>query len=231
MAVILLDEPLHLFFMIVDTIGWKRKAIGVKPMVIPAKHFCFQVITYFVYQIYLQKRFPTNEIPNDRLFPELVLMVENVINSLFCYLPGHLLFCILSYEVAVFTSKLAVFRDYEGDVLCHPRLPNIFIFLYLLHVILSRTAWTRILTTTTTRVFATSLTSCVTITNAITFTITLTSISAPTNAGVQATIFTGIYACTLACFSASMLAYLITIPNTFSRTVTLATHYRIFFCI
>ena len=94
-------------------------------MVIPSKHLRFQIVTDFVYQVYLQERLATDKIPNYALFPKVIFMAKNIVNSLFCYLPRHPFFCVFTYEIAILTSKLAVLRYNERDVLSLTILPYI----------------------------------------------------------------------------------------------------------
>ena len=92
-------------------------------MMIPAEHFCLQIVTYLVYQINLQERLATYKIPNYAFFPKLTFMVKNIVYGLFGNIKRHSLFLILAHKIAILAGKLAVFRDNERDVLCHTRLP------------------------------------------------------------------------------------------------------------
>ena len=88
-------------------------------MVVSAKHLNLEIVTNLIYQVYLQERLSTYKIPDDTLLFHIFLMVEDIVNSSLSYLPGHSLFRIFAYEVAILTSKLAVFGNDEGDVLGH----------------------------------------------------------------------------------------------------------------
>ena len=56
-------------------------------MVIASKHLFLQIVAYLVYQIYLQKRFPTNKIPNNTVILKVIFMTKNVINGFLGYIP------------------------------------------------------------------------------------------------------------------------------------------------
>lgn len=86
-------------------------------MVVTPEHLHLQVVADSVYQVYFKKRLSADEVPYDALLAHILLVVEDIVNSLLCYLPGHTLFRVLPYEVAIFTGKLAVLCDDESDVL------------------------------------------------------------------------------------------------------------------
>ena len=88
-------------------------------MMISVEHLRLEVIAYFVYQFYLQERLTSDKVPNDTLFPKLILMVEDIVNGLLRYLPGHPLLRVLPYEIAILASKLAVLCDDESDGFGH----------------------------------------------------------------------------------------------------------------
>ena len=135
MFTILFDEVLHLFRAIVDAIRRERKAIGIEPMVVSAKHLNLEIITNLIYQVYLQERLSTYKIPDDTFLLHLFLMIENIVNSSLSYLPGHPLLRVFAYEVAILTSELAILRDNESDVLSHARLPPFIMLLNIFHTI------------------------------------------------------------------------------------------------
>ena len=86
-------------------------------MVVTPEHLHLQVVADSVYQVYFEERLSADKVPNDTFLAHILLMVEDVVNSLFCHLPRHPLFRVLPYEVAIFTGKLAVLCDDESDVL------------------------------------------------------------------------------------------------------------------
>ena len=86
-------------------------------MVVSAEHLNLEVIANLVNQVYFKKRLSADEVPYDALLAHILLVVEDIVNSLLCYLPGHTLFRVLPYEVAIFTGKLTVLCDDESDVL------------------------------------------------------------------------------------------------------------------
>ena len=130
---ILLDKVLHFLRAIVDAISGEGKAIGIEPMVVSTVHLHFEIIAYLIYQIYLQERLTADKVPNDTFLFHIILMIEDIVYSSLSYLPGHSLFRVLTYEVAVFASELAVLGDNEGDILGHAILPSFSIFLYASH--------------------------------------------------------------------------------------------------
>lgn len=88
-------------------------------MVVSAEHLCFKIVAYFVYQVNFEERFSADEVPHNAFFLHIILMVEDIVNCQFSYLPGHTLFRVFPYEVAIFAGKLAVFGNDESDRLCH----------------------------------------------------------------------------------------------------------------
>ena len=95
-----------------------------------SEHFRFQIVTDLIYQIYLYKRFATNEIPYYTLFSELVFMAWSMIYSMLSYVPCHPLFRIFPDKIAVFTCKLTVFGDYKCYVLGHAIFPAMVVIFY-----------------------------------------------------------------------------------------------------
>ena len=86
-AHVLLDEVLHLLAVVVDAVRGEREAIGVEPMMIPAKHLSLQVIAYPVYQFNLKERLAPDEVPHHTLFLELILAVKDIVNGFFRHIP------------------------------------------------------------------------------------------------------------------------------------------------
>ena len=117
MLAVLLDEILHFLRMIINTICRETKPVGIKPMMVSAEHLCLQIITDFINQIYFQKWFSTDKVPHHGLFTKVLFMVKNIVNRLLGNLPGHTLFRILPYEIAILTGKLTILGDDEGDIL------------------------------------------------------------------------------------------------------------------
>ena len=80
-------------------------------MMVANIHFFFNVITDFIYQIYFKKWFSSDKIPYDTFILEFIFMTKNVVYSLFCNLPCHSFFTILSDEITIFTSQLTIFSN------------------------------------------------------------------------------------------------------------------------
>lgn len=85
-------------------------------MMVSAEHLCFKIVADFIYQINFEERLSADEVPYHTLLFHVILMVKNVVNCLFCHLPRHTLFRVFPYEIAIFTSKLAVFSDNESYI-------------------------------------------------------------------------------------------------------------------
>ena len=94
-------------------------------MVLPAEHLHLQIVAYLVNQLYLYERLATNEIPHNTRLSHILLVTEDVVNILPCYLVVHSLFRILPYEVAVFAGELAVLRDNERDGFLHSQFSEV----------------------------------------------------------------------------------------------------------
>ena len=131
---VLLDEALHLLAVVVDAVGGEREAVGVEPMMIAAEHLLLQVIANLVYEVNLEERLAPDEVPHHALLLEVILMVEDIVNGLLCYLPGHPLLRVLPHEVAILASQLAVLRNDEGDGLGHAVLPRLCILFNSIHM-------------------------------------------------------------------------------------------------
>ena len=112
---VLVDELLNFFGIIVDPIRREREPLGIEPMMIPAIHLGLEIIANPIDQVYFEERFSTDEIPDDAFFLHLRLTIKNIINCFFSHIPSHTLVGIFPDEVAILTSKLAVFCDYECD--------------------------------------------------------------------------------------------------------------------
>ena len=97
-------------------------------MVVAPVHLHLQVVADFVYQFYLQERFTADEVPNDRLFSEILLMVQYIVNGLFRNLPCHPFLRVLPHQIAVLTRQLAVLSHDERDGLGHTILPAATVF-------------------------------------------------------------------------------------------------------
>ena len=124
MTFVLLNESLYLLLMIVDSIGGKRKPVGVKPSVVSVEKFRLDIITYLVYQVNFKEWLSANKVPNDAFLSEIIIMTEYVVNSLFGYVKRHSFLIVLPYQIAVLTGQLAIFRDDERYVPRHSRKPS-----------------------------------------------------------------------------------------------------------
>ena len=69
-----------------------------------AIHLNLDIITYFIYQLYLQKWFSSDEVPDNRFLTEFFFPIKNIIDGLFCYFPCHTLFFIFSDKIAILTG-------------------------------------------------------------------------------------------------------------------------------
>ena len=123
-AVVLLDEALHLLLVVVDAVGGEAEAVGVEPMVPPAEHLCLQVVADAVYQVYLDKWLPAYEVENDGFFRKLLLPLQYVVYGRLGHLPRHAFLRVLAHQVAILAGQLAVLGDDEGDVLRLAGLPG-----------------------------------------------------------------------------------------------------------
>ena len=112
---VLFDESLYFLFVVVDAVGRKTETIGVEPMVVAAEHLGFQIVTNAVYQVDFKKRFSPDKIPNYRLFGKFIL-VEYVVYGRFGRCSGHTLLSVFPYQIAIFTSKLAILGDDKRNV-------------------------------------------------------------------------------------------------------------------
>ena len=72
-------------------------------MVITYVHFCFYIIADLINQIYFQKRFTSDEVPNNAFVLKIIFVIEDVINCFLRDIPCHSLFAILADKIAVFT--------------------------------------------------------------------------------------------------------------------------------
>ena len=123
-AVVLLNEALHLLLVVVDAVGGEAETVGIEPVMPPAEHFRLQVVADAVYQFYLDKRLPAYEVEDDRFFRKLLLLLQYVVYGRLGHLPRHALLRVLAHQVAILAGQLAVLGDDEGDVLCLAGLPG-----------------------------------------------------------------------------------------------------------
>ena len=109
-------------------------------MMVAAEHLRLQIIANLIYEIYFQERLAADEVPHYRLLAKILFVVEYIIYSLFSHLPRHTLLLVLTHEVAIFTSQLAILSDNKSDVFSHSRLPGgVVVFdIHLIHIILFR---------------------------------------------------------------------------------------------
>ena len=98
-------------------------------MMVAAEHLRLQIIANLIYEIYFQERLAADEVPHYRLLAKILFVVEYIIYSLFSHLPRHTFLLVLTHEVAIFTSQLAILSDNKSDVFSHSRLPGIILFL------------------------------------------------------------------------------------------------------
>ena len=123
---VLLDEVLHGLLVVVDAVGGEGEAVAVEPVVVAAEEFRLDIITNLVDKLDFEERFSADEVPHHRLVGEIRggFMVKHIVDESLGHLPRHPFFHVLAHEIAIFASQLAVFRDDEGDVFRHARLPR-----------------------------------------------------------------------------------------------------------
>ena len=66
-------------------------------MVIASEHLLLQVIANLVDEVNLEERLAPDEVPYHALLLEVILMVEDIVNGLLCYPPGHPLLRVLPH--------------------------------------------------------------------------------------------------------------------------------------
>ena len=130
---VLLDEMLHCWCVVVDAVGGERETIAVEPVVVQFKHPQLQVVANLVNQFNLQEWLATNKVPYNTLFAKFILMPQHIVDKCLRRLPWHPLLNILSYQIAVLASQLAVLGDDEGDILISSFLPHSLVSFYFVN--------------------------------------------------------------------------------------------------
>lgn len=127
---VFLDERLHLVGVVVNAIRRERETVTVEPVMIQAEHFRLEIIADLVYQVNLQEWFATDEVPRHTRFGKHLLVREDVVNRRFGHWPLHPLLLVLTHQVAILASQLAILRHNECDTLSNTTLPLFRIFAY-----------------------------------------------------------------------------------------------------
>lgn len=125
---VLLNEPLHLWRVVIDAIGGERKTVGVKPVVVQFEHAGLEVVANLVDKFNLQEWFPTDEVPYYAFLAELRLTAQHIVNKCLRRLPRHPLLNVLPHQIAILASQLAVLSDNEGNAFRPSFLPSRGIF-------------------------------------------------------------------------------------------------------
>lgn len=94
-------------------------------MVVAAEHLGLEIVAYAVDKLDFEERLSADEVPYHRLFGEVVLMVENIVDCRLGHVPRHALLLVLAHKIAIPACKLAILRDDEGDSLSSPNLPSV----------------------------------------------------------------------------------------------------------
>lgn len=109
--------------MVVDAVGRERKAVAVEPMMPEPEHLRLQVVANAVNQLNLKKRLTTYEVPHHARLGKVGFMPQDIVNRRLRGFPRHSLLLILTHQVTILASQLAVLRHNEGDVFGNAALP------------------------------------------------------------------------------------------------------------
>ncbi len=90
----------------------------VEPLMVASKHLGIELVAFPVDKVNLEKRLASDKIPDYTLLLELIGVIEDIIDSLPGYLPTHTFLRVFADEIAVFTSKLAIFGDDKSYIAC-----------------------------------------------------------------------------------------------------------------
>ena len=123
-CVVLLNEALHLWLVVVDAVGGDIESVGVEPWVVATEHLGLDVVACLVNKVYLQERLAADELEHHRrVFLHHAFVRQYKIHRLFGGFQSHALAVVLTHLVAVATSQLAVFGYDKGDALGPPFFP------------------------------------------------------------------------------------------------------------
>lgn len=90
---------------------------------VPAKQLGFDVIANPVYQVNFKERFASDKVPYYGFFFEIFLVVKNIVNGTLGNSPWHAFFLVLSDEIAILASQLAILCNYKSNILAKARFP------------------------------------------------------------------------------------------------------------